>query len=184
MSHGILEVLACLNPQLINSYFPRYTIPATDIAHCLGTIHGSPGIALLGRFKWAKQYEWEPDLAICLANRWFEEHRDYRTPKAYIGKDLLRNLAYEAIKEFDEEVPCPKCDTKGTYKEGDLVKDCLFCNGTGRLSSESRITAYDGVRRTIYSDQLSILASWENRLTTALQINFPLIYFAIEKEAK
>ena len=97
MSHQILELLACLNPRLINSYFPRYSVPEMDVAHCLGRIQGSPGPALVGRVKWAKQAdEFGHKLTCTLADRWFEEHRDYHTPKAYIGK----NGAYVVNKKI------------------------------------------------------------------------------------
>ena len=177
MSHQILELLASLNPRLINSYSSRYAIPEMDIAHCLGKIHGSNGPSLLGRVKWARQHELAADLQNTLATRWFEEHQDYRTPKSYIGKDMLRKLAYEAILEFDDIDMCQTCRGRKSAQIGDLVENCPDCYGTGRRIRENHLDSY---WKTIYNDQIQILNRWEGRLVSALSANFPGILREIE----
>ena len=176
----ILRILGCLNPRLINTYNPRFPIKEMDIAHALGTIRGNPGVALSGRVKWARQYEFLPDLKNQLATTWFSENRHYKTPQAYIGADMLRKLAFNAISEFENNTLCPVCHGKATFKSGDLIHDCEKCGGTGQFNPESNKTSLDGYWRTIYDEQLSILNRWENRLITALSVSFPGIAYEIE----
>ena len=135
---SILLVLAKLNPRIleISGVDPAPFITEMDVSHALGKVKIYES-TLLGRVKWAGQEQFLPELINYLSSRFQEQHRSYRTPKPWKGKDPIRKLCKLALDEFCGSRLCNSCNGKGDFKDGSLLVTCEPCNGYGFISHKA-----------------------------------------------
>lgn len=177
----LLEMVAQLNPASPSSTFYGFhrSLNPHDVAYCLSKIP-EEGPSYYGRLKFAGQEVWAKDAAIRLSMSLLNRLPGYKTPKRFIGHNMIIRICQASIWEHLGNTLCPECNGKGDFRHGALLVICPTCEGFRTVSaSTNRHKAFDMDIQEwkkrwehIYLMALKILDQWERMVLSVMIQNY------------